>query len=135
EEILISKIRRYACVALLLTTFGLTVPAFSAGTGLVFVSNEKTHNITVLDPKDYSIVKWIETSRRPRDMRFNNDNTLLYVACGDDDVIDVIDVATLEVVDHIPTGPSPEVFYFSPDDSLIYVSNEENSSLQIIDVA
>ena len=63
------------------------------------------------------LVKQIETDRRPRDMHFNAAHTLLYVACGDDDVIDVIDVAPLQVVDSIPTGPSPEVFAFSPDES------------------
>ena len=40
-------------------------PAQAAGTGLIFVSNEKSHEIVVLDP-DYEIVKRIETSRRPR---------------------------------------------------------------------
>ena len=49
------------------------------------------------------IVKDIKTSRRPRDMHFNDDHSLLYVACGDDDVIDVIDVAKLEVVGKIAT--------------------------------
>ena len=112
----------------------LVVPAQAAGTGLVFVSNEKSHEIVVLD-SSYEIVKRIETSRRPRDMHFNAARTLLYVACGDDDVIDIVDVAKLEVVDSIPTGPSPEVFAFSPDEKLIYVSNEENSTLEVIDTA
>ena len=103
--------------------------AAAAQTGLVFVSNEKSHEVVVLDGDTYEIVKRIETSRRPRDMHFNADKTLLYVACGDDDVIDVIDVATLEVVDNIPTGPSPEVFAFSPDESQMFVSNEEDSRL------
>ena len=72
-------------------------PAYAAGTGYIFVSNEKTNNIHVLDPKDYSTIKVIDTSRRPRDMRLNADRTLLYVACGNDDVIDVIDVTKLTV--------------------------------------
>jgi PQQ-dependent catabolism-associated beta-propeller protein len=116
-------------------SFGLTVdPAAAAGTGYVFVSNERSNDISVLDGTTYALVKAIPTSRRPRDMQFNADKTLLYVACGDDDVIDVIDVATLEVVDQIPTGPSPEMFEFSHDYKLIYVSNEENSTAQVIDV-
>lgn len=107
--------------------------ASAAGTGLIFVSNEKSHEVVVLDA-NYQIVKRIETSRRPRDMHFNADKTLLYVACGDDDVIDVIDVATLEIVDNIPTGPSPEVFAFSPDETQMFVSNEEDSRLEVIDM-
>jgi PQQ-dependent catabolism-associated beta-propeller protein len=105
------------------------------GTGYVFVSHEKTNNIAVIDPKqDYKIIKWISTSRRPRDMKFRDGRKLLYVACGDDDVIDVIDVGTLSVVDHIPTGPSPEMFELSRDEKSLYVSNEEGSSVQEISI-
>ena len=104
------------------------------GTGNIFVSLERGNEIVVLSPA-HEIIARIETSRRPRDMHFNDDHTLLYVACGDDDVIEVIDVATFEVVDAIPTGPSPEVFAFSPDRTRIYVSNEEDSTLEFIDLA
>lgn len=109
------------------------LPAWASGTGLIFVSTEKGNEVVVLD-QEHNVVKRIETSRRPRDMHFNADKSLLYVACGDDDVIDVIDVATLEVIDNIPTGPSPEVFAFSPDEKQILVSNEEDSRLEVIDL-
>jgi PQQ-dependent catabolism-associated beta-propeller protein len=125
-------------IGLLVFVFALAFSwqADAAGTGYVFVSNERTHNVLVFDPAhDYALVKDIPTSRRPRDMQFNHDHTLLYVACGDDDVIDIIDVATLEVVDYIPTGRSPERFVFNKEETLLFVSNEENSSLQIIDLA
>jgi PQQ-dependent catabolism-associated beta-propeller protein len=118
---------------ILLLCVVLSAGAGAKGTGYVFVSNEKTNNIAVIDPKqDYKIIKWISTSRRPRDMKFRDSRRLLYVACGDDDVIDVIDVATLSVVDHIPTGPSPEMFELSRDEKTLYVSNEEGSSVQEI---
>ena len=116
----------------LLVALIAATPAFALETGRIFVSNERSHDIWVFSP-DFEHIATIETSRRPRDMRLNADRTLLYVACGDDDVIDIIDVETLEVVDSIPTGPSPEVFAFSPDESLIYVSNEEDSMLEIIE--
>ena len=111
----------------------VSLPALAAGTGMIFVSTEKGNEVVVLD-QELNVIKRIETSRRPRDMHFNADKTMLYVACGDDDVIDVIDVATLEVVDSIPTGPSPEVFAFSSDEKIIYVSNEEDYRLEAIDM-
>jgi PQQ-dependent catabolism-associated beta-propeller protein len=114
----------------------LSAEAKAKDTGYVFVSNEKTNNIAVIDPKqDYKIIQWIPTSHRPRDMKFGHNRRLLYVACGDDDVIDVIDVATLNVADHIPTGPSPEMFELSRDEKALYVSNEEGSSVQRINIA
>ena len=76
----------------------LPAPSYCKDTGLIFVSNEKSNNLIILDPKTYKVVKDLKVSRRPRDMHFNSDHSKLYVACGDDDVIDIVDVATLEVV-------------------------------------
>src|SRR3954451_10398391 len=97
---------------ILALSLALVVPALAAGqshakdTGLIFVSNEKSNNLIVLDPKTYKVVKDIKVSRRPRDMHFNADHSKLYVACGDDDVIDILDVATLAVIGKLNTGAS-----------------------------
>jgi len=112
----------------------LSSAGWAKDTGLVFVSNEKTNNLIVIDPKTNKVVKDLKTSRRPRDMHFNADHSRLYVACGDDDVIDVIDVAKLEVIGKLATGPSPETFAMDETRRRIYVSNEEGSSLSILDM-
>src|SRR5262245_62387007 len=109
-------------------------PSEAKDTGLIFVSNEKTNNLIVLDPKTYKVVKDIKTSRRPRDMHFSADRSKLYVACGDDDVIDIIDVARLEVIGKLATGPSPETFAIDEQRRRIYVANEEASTLSIVDM-
>src|SRR3981189_1631379 len=126
---------RALALVLVVTVMGL-MPAsvLAKDTGLIFVSNEKTNNLIVIDPKTYQVVKDIKVSRRPRDMHFNADHTKLYVACGDDDVIDIIDVAKLEVVGKLATGPSPETFALDEKRRRIYVANEEGSSLSIIDI-
>lgn len=119
-----------------LAWLGSSPQASAKSTGYAFVSHERTNNVAVIDPKrDYQIIKWIDTSRRPRDMKFRSDHKQLLVACGDDDVIDVIDVASLAVTDHIPTGPSPEMFELSRDQKTLYVSNEEASAVQEIGIA
>jgi YVTN family beta-propeller protein len=121
-------------ILILIAAFALFItPLLARDTGRIFVSNEKSHDIHVFDA-DFNLIKRIETSRRPRDMKLNAARTLLFVACGDDDIIDIIDVESLEVVDGIPTGPSPEVFEFSLDGKQIYVSNEEDSMMEIIDL-
>src|SRR5262249_61305024 len=48
-------------------------PAAAKDTGLIFVSNEKSNNLIVIDPKTYKVIKDIKTSRRPRDMHFSAD--------------------------------------------------------------
>src|ERR1700730_11262976 len=101
-------------------------------TGLIFVSNEKSNNLIILDPKTYQVVKDIKVSRRPRDMHFNSDHSKLYVACGDDDVIDIVDVEKLEVIGKLATGPSPETFALDEKRRRIYVANEEGPSSSVI---
>ena len=97
--------RRWVCGLLLPLCVLAPAAAVAKDTGLIFVSNEKTNNIIVIDPKTDKVVNDIEVSRRPRDMHFNADHTKLYVACGDDDVIDILDVASLKVVGKLVTGP------------------------------
>ena len=97
--------KRMYLASLLIAAALTCTPAAAKDTGLIFVSNENTNNIIVLDPKDYKVVKDLKVSRRPRDMHFNADRTLLYVACGDDDVIDIIDVAKLQVIGLVPARP------------------------------
>ena len=121
-------------LVLVLPLLAASTPGHAKDTGLIFVSNEKSNNLIVIDPKTHQVVKDIKTSRRPRDMHFNAAHDKLYVACGDDDVIDIIDVAKLEVVGKLATGTSPETFAIDEAKRRIYVSNEEGSSLSIIDI-
>jgi len=45
----------------------LSAEARAKGTGYVFVSNEKTNNVAVIDPKqDYKVIRWIRSSRQAR---------------------------------------------------------------------
>jgi YVTN family beta-propeller protein len=58
---------RALALGLVLAVTALARPAAAKDTGLIFVSNEKTNNLIVLDPKTYQVVKDIKVSRRPRD--------------------------------------------------------------------
>ena len=110
--------------------------AAANGTGYVFVSHEASDTVVVLDPaNDHAVVKEIHTAQRPRDMHFDADHELLYVAAGDSDVIDVIDVGTLEVVRQIPTGISPEIFDIALDGKSLFVSEEESALVRQIEIA
>ena len=119
--------RAFSLIALVCCVLAIDAGPQAKDTGLIFVSNEKTNNIIVLDPKTYKVVKDIKVARRPRDMHFSADHSKLYVACGDDDVIDIIDVAKLEVIGKLTTGPSPETFAIDEKRRRIYVANEEGS--------
>jgi YVTN family beta-propeller protein len=114
-------------VSALLVGLALSTQTKAKDTGYVFVSNEKTNDVTVIDPRQEDrVIKWIHTSHRPRGMSWQNDRQQLLVACGDDAVIDVIDVATLAVTDHIPTGADPEMFELSQDQKTLYVPTRQD---------
>ncbi len=63
-----------------------TTPSAAEGTGRVFVSNEKSDTITLLDGGTDTVIGTIEVCGRPRDMEWNADQTLFYVAWADDNV-------------------------------------------------
>jgi DNA-binding beta-propeller fold protein YncE len=111
-----------------------STPTCAKGTGFVFVSSEKLNNVAAIDPKqDDRVIKWIETSRSPREMKFRNvRKQQLLVACGDDAAIDV---GTLAVIDHVPPDANPEFFELSLDDKALYVSNKAESTVQVISMA
>ena len=99
------------CLAMTVGVIGLVAmleQAAAKDTGRIFVSNEQSHTVTVLDGRSYALVATIRTGRRPRDIKFNAARTRLYVACGDDNRIDVIDVDKLAVIDSIRGVDDPE---------------------------
>ena len=124
-----------ACWLRALRDLGRRGRATAKDTGLIFVSNEKSNTVTVLDGKSYAPVATIRTGKRPRDIKLNAERTRLYVACGDDNRIDVIDVAKLAVVDQIRGIAEPEVFDIGPGDRQLFVSNEDDGKLSIVDLA
>src|ERR1700716_3535306 len=133
---MLTSISRVFALALALAAFA-PAKTHAKDTGLIFVSNEKTNNLIIIDPKTYQVVKDLKISRRPRDMHFNADHTRLYVACGDDDVIDIIYVSNEEgsslsiididqniIVQEVPTGAEPEGVFISDDGKTLYVTSE-----------
>src|SRR5271165_2465444 len=95
-------------------------------TGLVFVSNERSSEIFMLNGND-DVVGSFKTCARPRGMQFTPDHTKLVVACGGDDTIALYDVTTQKLVHRFRGIPDPETFALHPNGHDLYVSNEDNS--------
>jgi len=102
-------------------------------TGLIFVSNEKSSTITVLN-RDNEVVKTFETCARPRGMHFSQDRTSFYVGCADDSIVAVYDVATQELLGRIRQVEEPETFDLHPNGRHLYISNEEDATATVFDV-
>lgn len=122
-------------IPLLISLLLLSVTSANAkGSGNIFVSSEKDNAVIVLDGTSYKKIAEIETSDRPRDLRFNDDRSLIYAACGEGDAIDVIDIAKGKVVKSLEVGEDPEMFDLSPDGKLLYASLEDDGLLAVYDL-
>ena len=55
----------------------------------IYVSNEKSNTLTVLDGKTYQVIRSIKTCKRPRGVHFSKDRKQFFVGCADDNVIAV----------------------------------------------
>ena len=70
-----------------LLTFA-AAPSGAKNTGLIFITNEKSSTLTVLNAAN-EVVKTVKTCARPRGMRPNADGNSLIIACGDDNTIGI----------------------------------------------
>jgi YVTN family beta-propeller protein len=107
---------------------------FATDTGLVFISNEGSNDLTVIDSRTNKIVKRLKTARQPREMHFNADRTKLYVVCGGDAAIDILDVAQSTVVGRLDASARSETFGIDEKLRRIYISNAPESSLDVVDI-
>jgi PQQ-dependent catabolism-associated beta-propeller protein len=113
--------------------FAASECASAKGTGLVFVANEKSNTITVLDA-DHQVVESFPTCGRPRGMHFTADRSGFFLACGDDDTIAIYDIATRKLTKRFRDIPDPETFDLHPDGRHLYASNEDDALVSVIDV-
>ena len=98
----------------------------------LFVTNEASDSVTVIDSRSDRVEKTIEVGGRPRGIGFSPDRAKVYVALGNENAIGVIDMATLELERKIPAGSDPEAFAVHPNGT-IYLSNEDDGLATALD--
>jgi PQQ-dependent catabolism-associated beta-propeller protein len=126
----LAGMKRLAVLCLL----AVAAPAMAKGTGLIFVSNEKSNTITVLD-REHKVADTFATCARPRGMMFNPGRSAIFVACGDDDTIALYDIATKKLLKRYREIPEPETFDIHPDGKHLYAANQEDAVASSIDIA
>jgi YVTN family beta-propeller protein len=119
----------------------------------LYVTNEVSGDLTVIDAGTHKVIATVPLGKRPRGIHPSPDGKTLYVAlsgspiAGPDvdestlppadhsaDGIGVIDVAQNKLVRILHAGNDPENFDVSQDGKQIYVSNEDDAEVSIIDV-
>jgi YVTN family beta-propeller protein len=120
----------------------------------VYVTNEASGDLTIIDSSTHEVLGTAPLGKRPRGIHASPDGKTIYVALSGSppappgvdestlpppdrsaDGIGVFDVAEGKLVKVIQSGTDPEEFALSKDGALIYVSNEDASLASIIDIA
>ena len=120
----------------------------------IYVSNESSGDMTIIDSSNMEVVETVKLGQRPRGIHASPDKSTIYVALsgtppappGVDestlpppeksaDGIGVFDVAQNKLVGIIQGGSDPENFDISADGKILYVSNEDASGVSFIDLA
>jgi YVTN family beta-propeller protein len=149
--------------ALLAALAALPVP-LQAATYHVYVTNERSGDVTVIDGEALKVVATIPVGKRPRGIHASPDGKLVYVALSgtpieappqidahgnpvfenkrdDDDNADkaadgigVLDVAAKKLARKLHAGSDPEEFALSKDGRHIYISNEDTKTASVINI-
>src|SRR5213594_3786239 len=119
---------------------------------LVFVSNERSGDVTVIDGSSDAVVATIPVGKRPRGIHVAPDGTRVFVtlsgsprmAPGVDenrapadktaDGLGVIDPIARKLIDRWHVGSDPEQFAISKDGKFAFIANEDDASTSIIDL-
>ncbi|WP_225409619.1 beta-propeller fold lactonase family protein [Stigmatella hybrida] len=132
---------------------GTSTPALPSAPR-VYVSNEESNDISVIDPATDQVVATVFVGKRPRGIRLSPDGQTLYVAVSGSprappgvdestlpppdrsaDGIALVDIASLKLVKTLESGDDPEAFDITPDGRFLYVSNEDAAQASIVDLA
>src|SRR6267378_591341 len=139
----------------------LSLAAVAAATSLayaespsyfVFVSNERSGDVTVIDGTTDAVVATFPVGKRPRGIRATPDGARIFVtlsgsprmAPGVDenrapadktaDGLGVIDPVARKLIDRWHVGSDPEQFAISKDGKFAFIANEDDTSASIIDL-
>ncbi len=117
---------------LLLSTLVLvSASAWADPTYRLFVTNEKSDTVSVIDSRTGTVETTLEIGKRPRGIGLSPDHKTLYVALSEENAIAMVDVATLKPLGKLNAGEDPETFDVHPNGNL-YLSNEDDAKATVI---
>ena len=120
----------------------------------IYVTNERSGNLTVINASTLQVVATVPLGKRPRGIHASPDGHFLYIALSGSplagpgvdesklpppdktaDGIGVFDVQQSKLVRVIQSGSDPENFDLTKDGRTIIVSNEDDAKASFIDIA
>lgn len=107
----------------------------SADGNTIYVSNEETAEMSVLDLATGAIRSRVKVGAEPEGVTVRPDGKVVYVTCEEDSEVVAVDVATLKVVARMKTGARPRSVVFTPDGATGFVATENGGVISVIDTA
>lgn len=119
----------------------------------VFVTNEGSGDVTVINPVSLKVMATIPLGKRPRGIHLGPDGKLFVALSGHPnsppgvdestlpppdksaDGVGIFDVVQNKLIRTIPGGANPEQLSLSKDGSIIYVANQDTDGLTLLDLA
>ena len=120
----------------------------------VFVTNETTGDLSIIDGTSHEVIATIPLGKRPRGIHASPDGKTIYVALSGSpiggpnvdesklppadktaDGIGVFDVAQNKIVKMLPGGSDPENFAISLDGKMMFIANEDAGGISFLDLA
>jgi len=127
---------------------------FSSAPYHIYVTNERSGDLSVIDAATQQVIATVPLGKRPRGIHASPDRQTIYVALSGSpiappgvdestlpppdksaDAIGVFDVRLNKLVRLIPAGSDPEEFDLSKDGTLLYCSNEDVGQMSIVEIA
>lgn len=134
-------------------TAARTAPS-QPGAYSIYVTNERSGDLTIIDSANHEVVATIPLGKRPRGIHAAPDGLAIYVALSGSpfappgvdestlpppdrsaDGIGVFDPRRKELVRVIKSGTDPEEFDITRDGALLFVSNEDAAQASVVEVA
>jgi YVTN family beta-propeller protein len=118
---------------------GITVNSFPVDIAVnpdedrLYVINEFSNTVSVIDTKTDQIIKTIEVGAMPYGIEVDDVSDRVYVSSIESNKISVIDGSTNNVVHEISGVSTPVALEVNSLKSLIYVSNIDNGTVSVID--
>src|SRR5881296_2733703 len=119
---------------------------------LVFVSNERSGDVSVIDGATDAVVATFKVGKRPRGIHATPDGQRVFVILSGSprmapgveenrapadktaDGLGVIDAAARKLTDRWHVGSDPEQFAISKDGKFAFIANEDDASASVIDL-
>lgn len=155
-DLIVSRPRSVLIILALLavSTLGIAEGRASAAKGFaIYVSNERSGEVSVIDGATNAVVATIPAGKRPRGIQCAPGGNFVYLVLSGSprmapgveterapadksaDALIKIDAVTRKVVERWHVGSDPEQFALSKDGKFAFIANEDDASASMIDLS